>query len=79
MKAFFAQIDWVRNTFFFGFYFFLVAGVFVGFLKPQLDVFRNTNANYRKELFSLEQILKQRELEKQSVAEYQKNNAWIHE
>ena len=45
MKAFFAQIDWVRNTFFFVFYFFLVAGVFVGFVKPQLDVFRNTNAN----------------------------------
>ena len=77
MKAFFAQIDWVRNTFFFVFYFFLVAGVFVGFVKPQLDVFRNTNANYRKELFTLEQIQKQRDLEKQSLAEYQKNNAEI--
>lgn len=77
MKAFFAQIDWVRNTFFFVFYFFLVAGVFVGFVKPQLDIFRNTNANYRKELFTLEQIQKQRDLEKQSLAEYQKNNAEI--
>ena len=62
MKAFFAQIDWVRNTFFFVFYFFLVAGGFVGFVKPQLDIFRNTNANYRKELFTLEQIQKQRDL-----------------
>ena len=69
MKAFFVQIDWVRNTFFFVFYFFLVAGVFVGFVKPQLDIFRNTNSNYLKKVFTLEQIKKQSDLEKQSLAE----------
>lgn len=74
MKAFFAQIDWVRNTFFFVFYFFLVVGIFIGVVKPQLDSFRNTNAKYRKELFVVKQIEEQKRAEMQRLENYQSDN-----
>ncbi|EES88972.1 hypothetical protein [Helicobacter canadensis] len=77
MKAFFAQIDWVRNTFFFVFYFFLVMVIFIAIIKPQLDVFKKTNANYRKEVFALNQIQSQHDSQKQELLDYQKQNIEI--
>lgn len=74
MRAFFAQIDWIRNTFFFVFYFFLVVGIFLGAVKPQLDSFRNTNAKYRKELFVVKQIEEQKRAEIHRLEEYKANN-----
>ena len=52
MKAFFAQIDWIRNTFFFMFYFFLVMIVFISIIQPSLDTFRQTNTKYHKDSLS---------------------------
>lgn len=77
MKAFFAQIDWVRNTFFFVFYFFLVALIFIAIIKPQLEVFKATNTNYRKEIFALNQIQNQHNSQKQELLDYQKQNIEI--
>ncbi|MDE7174849.1 MAG: hypothetical protein K2N75_02180 [Helicobacter sp.] len=77
MRAFFAQIDWIRNTFFFVFYFFMVIGVFLAVVKPQLDIFRKTNAQYRKELYVQEQIESQRNAERQKLINYQNQNAHI--
>lgn len=76
MRAFFAQIDWVRNTFFFVFYFFMVIVVFMSVLKPQLDIFRKTNAQYRKELYVQGRIESQRDAEMQKLANYQNQNAF---
>lgn len=75
MRAFFAQIDWIRNTFFFVFYFFMVIIVFLAVVKPQLDIFRNTNAKYRKELYVQSQIESQRDAEMQKLINYQNQNA----
>ncbi len=77
MRAFFAQIDWVKNTFFFVFYFFLVVAIFIGFITPQLDIFKKANANYRKELFVLSQIQAQRDSQKQELLKYQEENLGI--
>ncbi|TLD86579.1 hypothetical protein [Helicobacter sp. MIT 05-5294] len=75
MRAFFAQIDWIRNTFFFVFYFFMVIGVFLAVVKPQLDIFRKTNAQYRKELYVQSQVESQRDAEMQKLINYQNQNA----
>lgn len=77
MKAFFAQIDWIRNTFFFVFYFFLVAIMFLAVIKPQLDSFKNTNAIYRKELYVLKQIEEQKKAEMDRLNSYQEKNTVI--
>ena len=61
MKVFFTQIDWVRNTFFFVFYFFLVVGIFIGIIQPAFNTFRQTNAQYRKEVYVQKQIESQRD------------------
>ncbi|TLD82410.1 hypothetical protein LS70_007340 [Helicobacter sp. MIT 11-5569] len=75
MKTFFAQIDWIRNTFFFIFYFFLVAGIFLGVIQPALDTFRQTNAKYRKELYVQKQIEAQHSAELKKLQDYQAQNA----
>ena len=74
MKAFLTQIDWVRNTFFFVFYFFLVAGFFIGLVKPSLNEFRINNAKYRKELYVLEQIQSQRKAEEEKLSKYEQEH-----
>ncbi|WDL74509.1 hypothetical protein IP360_06650 [Helicobacter winghamensis] len=75
MKAFFAQIDWIRNTFFFVFYFFLVAIIFLSVIQPALDSFRQTNAQYRKEIYVQKQIQAQRNTELKNLQDYQEQNA----
>lgn len=75
MKAFFAQIDWIRNTFFFMFYFFLVMIVFISIIQPSLDTFRQTNTKYRKEVYVQKQIQAQRDLEYRKLQEYQMQNS----
>lgn len=74
MKVFFTQIDWVRNTFFFVFYFFLVAGIFIGIIQPTLNTFRQTNAQYRKELYVQKQIESQRDAELKALLDYRAQN-----
>lgn len=74
MKTFLAQIDWVRNTFFFFAYFFIIAGTFIGYVMPALDEFRIKNASYRRELFVLSQIEAQRDAEKAQVENFQSEN-----
>lgn len=75
MGTFFAQIDWIRNTFFFMFYFFLVSGIFLSAIQPALNTFRQTNAKYRKEIYVQRQIETQRNAELKHLLEYQTNNA----
>lgn len=77
MKAFLAQVDWIRNTFFFIFYFFMVAIIFLSVIQPSLEVFRKTNAKYRKELYVQKQIETQRDTEKRKLADYQNHNQQI--
>ncbi|MDD6055521.1 MAG: hypothetical protein SOW25_02435 [Helicobacter sp.] len=77
MRAFFAQIDWIRNTFFFVFYFFLIAIVFLSLIQPTLESFRKTNANYRKELYVQKQIEAQRDAERQKLLEFQEKNSKV--
>ena len=74
MRAFLAQIDWVQNTFFFVFYFFMVLGVFIGIIQPSLESFRKSNAEYRKELYVQSQIESQRDAEAEKLLDYQKQN-----
>ncbi|WP_299548382.1 hypothetical protein [uncultured Helicobacter sp.] len=75
MKTFFAQIDWIRNTFFFVFYFFLVVIIFLSVIRPALDTFRQTNAKYRKEVYVQKQIQAQRNAELKNLQDYQTKNA----
>lgn len=75
MKAFFVQIDWIRNTFFFVFYFFLVAIIFLSVIQPALDTFRQTNAKYRKEVYVQKQIQAQRDAELKNLQDYQAKNS----
>lgn len=75
MKVFFTQIDWVRNTFFFVFYFFLVVGIFIGIIQPALNTFRQTNAQYRKEVYVQKQIEYQRDAELKALLDYRAENA----
>ena len=77
MKAFFTQIDWIRNTFFFVFYFFMVVLIYILIVMPFLDDFRQRNAKFRKEVYVLEQIEAQRDAEKKRFLEYQTKNKKI--
>ncbi|PZT48588.1 hypothetical protein B6S12_02795 [Helicobacter valdiviensis] len=74
MRAFFAQIDWIRNTFFFIFYFFLIAGLFIGVVMPSLKDFQENNANYRREIFVLKQINTQMENAQKALLSYQETH-----
>ncbi|CAM2813424.1 hypothetical protein [Helicobacter burdigaliensis] len=74
MKAFFAQIDWIRNTFFFIFYFFLIAGLFIGVVKPSLEDFQKNNADYRREIYVLKQINSQKENAHKTLLAFQETH-----
>lgn len=74
MKAFLTQIDWIRNTFFFVFYFFMVMLIYSLVVVPFLEDFRQRNAKFRKEEYVLEQMKAQRDLEKRRYLEYKENN-----
>ncbi|WP_104721697.1 hypothetical protein [Helicobacter mesocricetorum] len=74
MKAFLAQIDWIRNTFFFVFYFFLVVIIFLSLVNPQLQEFKKENTNYRKELHITQQVQKQKMQTAEALAKYQADN-----
>ena len=74
MKAFLAQIDWIRNTFFFVFYFFLVVIIFLSLVNPQLQEFKKENTNYRKELHITQQVQKQKMQTAETLAKYQMDN-----
>lgn len=74
MKAFLAQIDWIRNTFFFVFYFFLVVIIFLSLVNPQLQEFKRENTNYRKELHITQQVQKQKAQIAEALAKYQMDN-----
>ncbi len=47
----------------------------MGAVKPQLDVFRKTNTQYRKELYVQGKIEAQRDAEMQKLVNYQNQNA----
>ncbi|MDE5603488.1 MAG: hypothetical protein K2I71_06195 [Helicobacter sp.] len=74
MKAFLAQIDWIRNTFFFVFYFFLVVIIFLSLVNPQLQEFKKENTSYRKELHITQQVQKQKDQIAEALAQYQIDN-----